>query len=155
MKLNTEAAVREVFRKALQQELTGYLKRDQDWERFHQIAAETKQRLADEENAWQSDYPKRFAEAQQIILREAHGNVLKPPTPEGVGAIPDKATLDLKADQRIRQDHERRLAVIQRDEIDAFGDFRDALVARDALKGHTRTAFEQARQLERGGPSRT
>lgn len=160
MSLNTTEAIYEVFHKATRDHIASLLRHDVDWKRFHAIGQETKQRLAQEQNDWESTYHSRLAEARQIILRETHGNILEPPKPEGIHALPDKKTLDLKADQRIRTDHERRLAVIKQDELDQYEELKKSLVKRDDAKGHAKQDFERvaneaAQTQSRSGPSRS
>lgn len=152
MSLDTTEAIMEEFRSATREHLAKHLRHDADWARFRKIESEANQRLTQEEAEWRRDYHARLAEARQIILRETHGNLLEQPKPEGIEDIPDRQALDVKADQRIRQDHQRRLAAIKQDEIDRYQALRDTLRARDRLQGFAAHAFERVRT--RSGPSR-
>lgn len=153
MSLSTTEAIYDTFRQATRENLVKHLRHEADWTRFRAIEDETLQRLAQETQDWQDSYHGRLAEARQIILRETHGNILEPPKPEGVEAIPDKQALDVKADQRIRQDHQRRLAVIKQDELDQYDELRDVIRKRDRLKDFAKAEFTQAQK--RSGPSRS
>ncbi|MEM7427864.1 MAG: hypothetical protein AAF441_17355 [Pseudomonadota bacterium] len=155
MSLSTTEAIREEFRAAVREHLMSKLKGRSDWDRFEQIEDEAKQRTAQELDDWQRSYDTRLAEARQIILRETHGNLLEPPKPAGVDAVPDRQALDIKADQRIRQDHERRLAMIKQDELDQYEELQDELRGRDQLKGRAVEQFDQARKQPRDRPSRS
>ena len=152
MSLDTTEAIHEEFLKATREHLMKNLIHSGDWDRFNQIASEivkrTKQEIAD----WQQSYHARMAEARQIILRETHGNILEPPKQKGVEAIPDRQKLNFLADQRIRSDHERRLAVIKKDELDQYEELKEFINRRNHLKGYAKSEFELNRT--QNGPSR-
>ena len=152
MSLSTSEAIFQEYRTATREHLAGQLKHEIDWERFRKIEEDARQRLSEEDAAWQRDYHARLAEARQIILREVHGDVLEEPRREAARKVPDRKTLDAMAEVRVRKDHERRLAVIKRDEIDQYEALRKELRTRDRLQGFAAHEFNQART--RPGPSR-
>lgn len=153
MTLATQEAIYEEFRTATREHLMKHLKHEGDWKRFNEIKEQADERTTMEHKDWQENYHSRLADARQIILRETHGNVLEEPKPDGIKAIPDRRALDVKADQRIRQDHKRRLSVIKQDELDQYQDLREFLKDRVTVKDRARDDFEQART--RSGPSRS
>lgn len=146
MPTDTEAAVREIFRRAVQQDLTRSLRTNADWDRFTDIASETARRVNAETEAFQRDYGQRLAEARQIILREENGIALDQPLPPGTEPQSDKTELDRKADARVRHDHARRLAAIQADETDQYRTLRKSIRARNARQGQARDAFALTQQ---------
>lgn len=158
MHLSTQEAIYEEFRNATRDHLMKNLKHDGDWGRFNEIENIAAERIAQENQEWQQSYHSRLAEARQIVLRETHGNILEPPKREGIDAIPDRKTLDAKADQRIRIDHDQRLAAIKLDELNHYQELRHVIQYRDAVKGRAKTDFEQAQTRSapiRSGPIRS
>lgn len=152
MSLNTSEAIYEQFRKATREHLVKRLQHDGDRKRFIEIAEEAQSRTDQEMADWQQSYHSRLAEAKQIILREAHGNILEAPKQKNVETLPDKDALNFRADQRIRNDHQRRLAVIKQDELDQYEDLKQLIDRRSRVKGQAKQAFEQERT--RSGPTR-
>ena len=158
MSLDTKEAIYEEFRTATREHLMAQLHHKGDWKRFNEIVKETEQRLEREQAEWKQSYHTRHAEAKQIILRETHGTILEAPKPSGMESLPDKQALDLKADQRIRHDHHRRIATIKQDELDHYQDLSNLIGSRERLKDYAKAEFEQVRQPQRqsrSGPSRT
>lgn len=151
MSLDTTEAIYKEYRFTTREYLTKHLKHDGDWKHFNEIEQTTEERIAQEKQDWQESYYTRLADARQIILREVHGNILEPPKPEGIKAIPNRQVLDVKADQRIRQDHQRRLSAIRQDELDQYEEFRRVLKKRAPMKDQARAEFEKVRT--RSGPS--
>ncbi len=127
--------------------------------RFHKIEEMAQQRTEQEMTDWQQSYHTRLAEARQIILREVHGNILEPPKPAGIENIPNLQALDVKADQRIRLDHEHRLAVIKQDELDQYQELQNTVRGRNRLRGQATEEFnhtnKQVPKQVRPGPSRS
>lgn len=153
MPTKTEAVVREMFRLATQQELTQSLRTGDDWKQFHAIAKQSIERTTAEKEAFRQDYPKRIAEARQILLREENGRPFRPPPPpQGVVIRSERARIDQIADARVRRDHAHRLVVIQTDETDQYSDLREAVRIRDTRQGQAKTAFNRTQM--RSGPTR-
>ncbi|MEM9098684.1 MAG: hypothetical protein AAGC79_09180 [Pseudomonadota bacterium] len=148
MGLSTTDAVRETFLEATRQSLARNLKTSEDWDRYKAIVQEADARIAAERAAHAHDYPARLAEAKEIILREEHGARLDQPLPPGAERQSDKDALHRKADARVRQDHDQRIAAIKADELDQYRSLTAAIRARDAPQ--PRQAFERTRP----GPSR-
>lgn len=153
MSLDTTEAIHEEFRKATREHLMKHLHHKGDWKRFNEIATEAIKRAEQEKADWHESYHARLAEAKQIILREVHGNILKPPKPQNVESLPDKDALNFKADSRIRADHERRLAVIKNVELDQYEELKGFINRRSHFKDYARSEFELTRP--RSGPTRT
>ena len=158
MSLDTTEAIYEEFRTATREHLMAHLHHKGDWQHFNEIVLETNQRIEQENADWKQNYHTRLAEAKQIILREAHGNILEDPKLKGVESVPDKKALDLKADTRIRLDHHSRIATIKQDELDRYQELSNLIRSRERLKDYAKSEFEQVRQPQqqsRSGPSRS
>lgn len=149
MKLSTSEAVGEVFKRALQEHLQNSLRTGEDWDSYKSILRETDARLMSEQAAYKRDFSQRMAEAKQIILREESGVRLDQPLPPRAQKHSDADQLDRKAGIRVQQDHDRRVAVIKKDELGAFRELTAKIRARDA----TAPSFSQTR--DRTGPSQS
>lgn len=153
MSLSTSASVHETFSRAVRENLQRALKTGEDWDRFKAILRETDARLMAEQAAHARGYRDRMAEAKEIILREEHGIRLDEPLPTWAIRQSDSEMLDQKAHTRVRQDYDRRLAVIRKDELDRYPDLSAEIRARDTPT----QAFNRAqnRSHDRSGPNRT
>lgn len=158
MSKNTEFAISETFWTATRQNLMQAMKHKHEWDRFNAIAEDAKHRVAQEVADWRQNYSSRLSEARQVILRERSGRFLEVPAPAGSTNDLTPEALDRQADQRIRWDHQSRLAAIHRDEIDQYRDLRAAIRARDANQDFAKQDFNQVRGRQsnpnRTGPSR-
>ncbi|MEL7112004.1 MAG: hypothetical protein AAGK93_03555 [Pseudomonadota bacterium] len=150
---STAEAIHQAYRQAKREHLMNHLRHEAEYDRFNAIEAEARQRVADEKQDWQDSYYGRLAEAREIILRETYGDKLQTPKPEDMRPAPDRQALDVKADQRIRADHHKRLTAIRQDELDQYEELRDVIRKRDRLKDFAKAEFTQARK--RSGPSRS
>lgn len=160
MPLSTQDAIRDVFLDATRQQLLRGLQTPQDVERLNAISSEAETRIAQEETTFAKDYDMRLADARQVILREKTGLFLEKPRPIGATHISDAAQLDLEADQRVRHDHTRRIAVIKTDELHQMQDLRSEVRGRDAMPSELQERFRMASQTpsltrDRKGPSQT
>lgn len=153
MSLSTTARVRDVFGRALQDHLQKSLRTGEDWDRFKAIERETDARLMSEQTAYKRDFTQRVAEARQMILREESDVRLDQPLPPWAKKHSDADALDHKAELRVRQDHDRRIAAIKKDELDAFRDLSAQIRTRDAH--HPSRAPDIQRAFNRSGPSQT
>lgn len=153
MPLSTTDAVREAFVEATRQSLARSLRTGEDWDRYKSIIQETQARLEAEQAAHARDYPTRIMEAKEIILREEHGRRLDRPLPPGAAKFSNKDALQSKAERRVRQDYDRRIAAIKTDELDQYRALTADIRARDAPE-RPQTQF-QNRAPSRSGPTRT
>jgi hypothetical protein len=147
MSSSTTDAVREVYRRAVQEHLQKSLRTPEDWDRFKAIKREEDARLMQEQAAFKRDYTQRMAEAKQMILREEHGVALDHPLPSWAEKQSDAERLTEKAHARVTVDHSRRTSAIRRDSTDAYTDLTAEIRARDApAQERTLTqSFEQSR----------
>ncbi|MEL7444326.1 MAG: hypothetical protein AAGK02_00760 [Pseudomonadota bacterium] len=172
MRLSTAEAVQEMHRVALQQTLTRALKTDRDWAQFNAIARGAATRVDAEKADFRHDYQVRLAEARQAVLREQNTRALELRAPGGsTPAPPSPEKIDVLATNRVQADHERRIAAIRQDEVDAYRGLGADIKARDAEQararetrsGHARDAFNLTNQISpdvaksrgRSGPSRS
>lgn len=153
MPLSTTDAVRETFVEATRQSLARSLRTGGDWDRYKSIIQETTARIEVEQAAHARDYQARIGEAKEILLREQHGVRLDQPLPPGVEKFSDKDALQHKAEIRVRQDYDRRIAAIKADELDHYRALTADIRARDAPE-RPQTQF-QGRVQSRSGPSQT
>ena len=149
---STAEAIHQAYRQAKREHLMNHLLHEGDYDRFIAIEDEARLRIAVEKQDWQDSYYGRLAEAREVILRETYGDKLEAPKPEDIRPTPDRQALDVKADQRIRADHHKRLTAIQQDELDQYEDLREVIRKRDRLKDFAKAEFTQAQK--RSGPSR-
>jgi len=161
MPLSTTAKVREAFAEASRQSLARSLQTGDDWDRFKTIVHETDERIKAEQSAHAADFRARVAEAKEIILREEHGIRLDRPLPPGAEKFSDKHTLQTKAEIRVSQDFDRRIAAIKTDELDQYRALTAEIRARskpDQTQAQTRDqAQERTHSVSpiRSGPSHT
>ena len=145
MSLSTSDAVSEVHRIALQQALSRRLGTQPEWDRFTQIAQEAAERTDAETDAFRRDYQARLAEARQVILNEQNQRSLALTPPGGAPAQPmSRERLDLLAMNRVQQDHDRRIAAIRVDEVDAYQALRAEVQAREERGAHARDRWQGA-----------
>lgn len=157
MSLSTDDIVQTAFKNAVQEHLQKNLRTGEDWDRFKAIQREIDARLMTEQAAYKRDFSQRMAEAKQLLLREENGLRLDEPLPSWAERHSSADGLDRKAGERVEQDHDRRIASIKRDEIDAFRDLTAEIRARDA-PAPVRDTFQdrsQDRSQSRSGPSQT
>lgn len=152
MTSDTQKGVRAAYEHAVQQHLQKNLRTGGDWDRFNTIKRERDARLMTEQSAFKCDYTQRIADAKQIILREENSVGLDKPLPTWVDAHSDTEALQSKADTRVRTDHARREAVIQRDANDAYMALSADIRARDAPD--LKQDFDQVIEPTRSGPKR-
>ena len=157
MSLSTQESVKEGFRRAVRENLARTLKTPEDWDRFKSILRETDARLVMEQAAHARDYQQRIAEANEMILREENGVRLEEPLPPWVHKHSDADLLEHKAQARVQQDYDRRVAAIKKDELDGFQDLAAEIRARDAPtqafnRAHDRS---QDRSPQLSGPKRS
>lgn len=152
MPLSTTHAVKETFRRAIREDLKRALHKGEDWDRFNATQRETDARLMSEQAAHAREYTQRIAEAKEIILREENGVRLDQPLPPGAMRHSDADALQAKADIRVRQDYDRRIAAITRDELDHFKELAAEIRARDAPTPSINPT--QDRSHDRSGPTR-
>lgn len=153
MDLSTTEALKSTFLACARDGLARSLRLPEDWTRYAQIVHETDARIKAEQAAHAWDYQTRIAEAKEIILREENGIRLDQPLPPGVEAHSDKDTLQSKAETRVRQDYDRRIAAIQIDEYDQYTALTNEIRQRD---GPSRASSQtQSQDRGRSGPSRT
>ncbi len=138
---STQSALGAAYTEALERALAQSLTTEEDWGRFKEMLVTKQERLDAETQDYRQNYLTRLAEARQIILREEHGLDFDHPLPEGVARQSDRQRLDIKADVRVRQDHQRRVTAI-------FDDHRSDLKALKAEIGARRTR-ENAPDLKR------
>lgn len=150
MTTDTQSLVRAAYEKAVQEHLQKNLRTGADWDRFNTIKRERDARLMTEQAAFKRDYTQRLADAKQIILREENSIGLDKPLPTWVDAHADAEALQAKADTRVRADHARRQAVIQRDANDAYLALSADIRARDAPD--LKQDFDQVIEPTRSGP---
>ncbi len=150
---STAEAIHQAYRQAKRQHLMNHLRHQGDYDRFNAITVEARQRIADEKQDWQKSYYGRLAEAREVILRETYGDRLEAPKPGDIRPAPDRKALDVKADQRIRADHHKRLTAIRQDELDQYEELRNVIRKRDRLKDFAKAEFTQTQK--RSGPSRS
>lgn len=153
MSLSTTDAVNAVFKNAVQEHLQKSLRTGEDWDRFKDIQRETDARLMQEQSAYKYEFPQRMAEAKEIILREQHSVRLDQPLPPGVDAQSNATDLDRIAGERVKHDHDHRLAIIKKDEFDHFRDLTADIRDRDAPTP-VRQQFQDRTQF-RSGPTQT
>lgn len=156
MSTETETRIREIFRRAVQQELTGALRTEKDWANYRAILREATERVEAERQAFRRDYLQRLADARQIILREETGRRYDMPAPPGFARGHNNPSLDCRAEARVRRDHDARISAIQADEIDQYRALSKSVRARDDRQGQARDAFARAqdRRQTRSGPTR-
>ena len=151
MSLSTEDRLQDAFRRALREDLQRNLRTPEDWDRFKAIQRETDARLMTEQARYARDYTKRLAEAKEVILREEHSVRLDKPLPPWAARQSDAEALQVKADTRVRRDHDQRCAVIKRDELTRVQELSSDIRARDApQRAQTLT---QTWSQGRSGPS--
>ncbi|MEP1520928.1 MULTISPECIES: hypothetical protein [Paracoccaceae] len=153
MSLSTKDAVSAVFRQAIRKDLQKVLRTGDDWDRYVAITSEATQRIKAEEAAHARDFPQRLAEAKQMILREENGIRLEHPLPTWAEKHSDADALDRKAGERVRADYGHRIAVITKDELDAFRDLSAEIRARNAPT--SRHEYQLTRSYNRNGPTQT
>jgi hypothetical protein len=153
MSLSTKDAVSAVFRQAIREDLQKSLRTGADWDRYVGITSEATQRIEAEGAANARDFPQRLAEAKQMILREEHGVRLEHPLPPWAEKHSDADALDRKAEERVRADYGRRVAVIKKDELDAFRDLSAEIRTRTAPTPLHKQV--QTRSYNRNGPTQT
>lgn len=151
MNLSTDDAVRAVFIEATRHTLTRSLRTSEDWDQYQSIIQETTARIEAEQTAHAHDYRDRIAEAKEIILREEHGIRLDQPLPPGVEKFSDKDALQHKAEIRVRQDYDRRIAAIRTDELDQYRDLTADI--RDRDRPNLAQSRDDSRTQSRSGPS--
>ncbi len=149
MSLSTTETVGDVFKRALQDHLQKSLRTGEDWDRYKSILRDTDARLMSEQVAYKRDFSQRMAEAKQVILREESGVRLDQPLPPGAQRYSDADALDRKAGIRVQQDHDRRVAAIKKDELDAYR----ALTAEIRQREAPERGLSQ--QFDRPGPKRS
>lgn len=152
MTTETQSVVRAAYERALQEHLQKNLRTGADWDRFNTIKRERDARLMTEQAAFKRDYTQRLSDAKQIILREENSVGLDQPLPPWVDAHSNAEALQSKAETRVRADHARREAVIQRDTNDAYLALSADIRARDAPD--LKQAFDQTVEPTRSGPKR-
>lgn len=152
MTSNTQQGVGTAYERAVQEHLQKNLRTGGDWDRFNTIKRERDARLMTEQAAFKRDYTQRLADAKQIILREENSVGLDRPLPTWVDAHSDAEALQAKADTRVRADHARREAAIQRDANDAYLTLAAEIRARDAPD--LKQDFDQVIEPTRSGPKR-
>ena len=152
MTRDLKASIQDVFRRALQNHLQQALRTGEDWDRFQSLRRATDAKILAEQTAYKRDFPKRMAEAKQLILREETGIRLDQPLPPGAERHSSADALDRKAGTRVRQDHDRRISAIKQEELTAFRDLAAEIRVRDA-PAPVRDVF-QDRSQDRSGPSR-
>lgn len=153
MRYDPNKHVQEVFARALQDHLQKTLRTGEDWDRFNALRRATDARIMAEQTALKREFPQRMAEAKQMILREENGLRLDQPLPPWAERHSTADALDRKAGERVRQDHDRRISAIKRDEHAAFRDLAANIRARDAptpLRDQL-----QDRSQDRPGPRRS
>ena len=151
MTLSPENSLRDVFASAVRQHLQRNLRTGEDWDRFKAIQRETDARLMTEQAAHKRDFSQRMAEAKEIILREESGVRLDHPVPSWTANRSSMDALDRKAGERVQHDHERRIAAIKKDELNAFRDLTAEIRARDAPE----QTQSLAQTWRRSGPTRS
>ncbi|MDF1804369.1 hypothetical protein [Thalassovita sp.] len=152
MSSETEHRVRSAYERAVEAHLQKSLQSGQDWDRYNAILAQTKARLAEEDQAFARDFDARMAEARQIVLREEHGIALDQPQPPGVDPKSPQA-MEAKAEARVYRDHERRQAAIRHDATEQYVDLTAEIRARDAPTSSQ--SLTQTWNQSRSGPTRT
>ncbi|MGC3939940.1 hypothetical protein ACOTTU_19210 [Roseobacter sp. EG26] len=153
MPLSTADAVRDLFVEATRQSLARSLRTGEDWDQYKNIIRETSQRLEAEQAAHARDYPARIAEAKEIILREEHGIRLDHPLPKGVDTRSSADALQSKAETRVRQDYDQRVAAIKSDELDQYRSLTNTIRMRDAPDQSPSRSIGQS--FNRTGPSQS
>ncbi|MDA5556058.1 hypothetical protein [Shimia sp. MMG029] len=153
MRLTTEEVLRDVYLEAARHDLARSLKTGDDWVRLKEITQDATARIEAERAAHAHDYQARIAEAKQIILREEHGIRLDQPLPPGVEKQSDADRLQSIAETRVRQDYDRRIAVIKTDELDQYRDLTNAIRMRDRSEV-SEQARSQSPERKRSGPTR-
>lgn len=153
MGLDDRENLKDVFRRADRGNLQKALRTGEDWDRFKAIQRQTDARLMTEQSAYKRDFAQRLAEAKEIILREENGLRLDLPVPSWVEARSTATQLDQKAGERVRRDHERRITVIEKDELDAYRALTAEIRARDAPE--QQASLSQTWKQTRSGPSRS
>lgn len=151
MPLSTQERVTEAFLEATRQSLARSLRTGEDWGRYKIILTETNARLKAEDADHALNFQKRIAEAKEIILREEHSVRLDQPLPPGAAKFSDRDLLDKKADARVRQDHDRRIAAIKGDELDQYRSLTKEIRQRDTGKPEQST--HHSRTVTRSGPT--
>lgn len=152
MKLSTEEVVQTMFREATRSHLAGSLKTGDDWDRFNEIVQTASARIELEQASHAHDYQARIAEAKEIILREENGIRLDQPLPPGAEKHSDADRLQTKAEVRVRQDYDRRIAVIQADELDQYRDLTNDIRMRDRAEPPSLSRTQSPEQ-RRSGPT--
>ncbi|MEL7029900.1 MAG: hypothetical protein AAGL49_12010 [Pseudomonadota bacterium] len=172
MSLSTAEAVREAHRVALQQSLARTLGTEREWQQFNAIASEAAERVDAENKSFRDDYQARLSEARQIAFREHSQRSLEFPLPDGAErAPPNPDRLDTIAMNRVQIDHQRRIAAIRADEVDAYRSLGVEVRERESRQAHARETMSgvarnrfnltnqisphEARVLGRGGPTRS
>ncbi|MEL6313531.1 MAG: hypothetical protein AAFQ60_05725 [Pseudomonadota bacterium] len=157
MPLSTTEAVQNAFKRAVLDHLQKSLRTGEDWDRLKAIQRQADARLMAEQSAYKRDFSRRMAEAKQLILREENGVRLDEPLPPWAEKHSSADALDRKAGERVRQDHERRIETITRDETDAFRELTAEIRARDAPTPlqETHQDRSEGRSQTRSGPSQT
>lgn len=145
--------IQEVFSRALQDHLQKTLRTGADWDRFNALRRATDARIMAAQTAYKREFTQRMAEARQTILREESGRRLDQPLPPGAEPHSGSEALDRKAGERVRQDHDRRIGAIRKDELAAFRDLAAEIRARNA-PAPLRDQF-QDRSQDRSGPRRS
>lgn len=154
MAISTEEAVREMFLEATRQNLARSLRTGEDWDRFKEITQTASARLESEQAAHAYDYQARIAEAKEIIMREEHGIRLDQPLPPGVVKQSNDERLQTIAETRVRQDYDRRIAVIKADELNEYRHLTNDIRIRDR-SDHPSLTRTQTTDRTRSGPSQT
>ncbi|OIQ26168.1 MAG: hypothetical protein BM562_16640 [Alphaproteobacteria bacterium MedPE-SWcel] len=149
MSLSTTETVGDVFKRALQDHLQKSLRTGEDWDRYKAILRDTDARLMSEQVAYKRDFSQRMAEAKQVILREESGVRLDQPLPPGAQKHSDADALDRKAGIRVQQDHDRRVAAIKKDELDAYRSLTAEIRQREAPE------HRLSQQFDHPGPKRS
>lgn len=155
MALKTQEALQEAFLEATRKALQRDLETPHDWDRYKSIVSETDARLAAEEHSHAQDYVQRIAEAEEIILREEHSVRLDQLLPPGVQRQSDAETLQRKADDRVRQDYDRRLAAVRKDELQQYRDLTAEIRARRVPENAPDIQRDWNRSVRRSGPTQT
>ena len=152
MPLSTEETVREMFLEATRHNLARSLRTGDDWDRFKEITQVSTSRIEAEQAAHAHDYQARIAEAKEIILREESGIRLDHPLPSWAKKHSDADQLQSKAEIRVRQDYDRRIAVIKTDELDQYRDLTNHIRMRDR-PDHPSLTRSPSPEQSRSGPT--